>query len=368
MKVAIVGGKLQGTEAIYLAKKAGYYSILIDINENVMAAKLSDCFVCGDLIKRDENVIKALKEADVILPAMENMAVIKAIEEISMEYNLLVAFDFEAYMVTQSKLKSDELFKNNNIPAPIYYPNCEPPYILKPICESGSHGVRKITDINELKAIGEPSDYIIQEYLEGPSYSIEVIGDGRDFRTYEITEIHMDDKYDCKMVTAPLDLPYDIENNFREIAIKIAKIIKLNGIMDVEVILNKGELKVLEIDARMPSQTPSVVLGCSGINLLMELVELKLNGRFPELENREKRYCVYENFSYEKGMLKNEGEHIMSDAGFLKIESSKYGYDDIIWDYISGNNFRGIFINSSESEDGIIKDRNNLVGQLKELS
>ena len=38
MKVAIVGGKLQGTEAVYLAKLAGFESILIDRNPEVPAS------------------------------------------------------------------------------------------------------------------------------------------------------------------------------------------------------------------------------------------------------------------------------------------------------------------------------------------
>ncbi|HKK96409.1 MAG TPA: 3-methylornithine--L-lysine ligase PylC [Anaerovoracaceae bacterium] len=367
MKIVIIGGKLQGTEAIYLAKKAGYHSILIDINENVMSAKLCDEFVCGDIINRDENVMTALSEADIIIPTMENMEVIKAIGKISLEYNLNVAFDFEAYMITQSKLKSDELFHKNHIPSPKYYPNCQPPYILKPICESGSHGIIKINTKEELDKIDNLSDYIIQEYLEGPSYSIEIIGNREKYKTFEITKIHMDDVFDCKRVTAPCNISKETENKFKKIAIKIAKLVELNGIMDVEAILHRGELKILEIDARMPSQTPSVVLMTTGVNLLKELIELKLNGRFTEDEFDKKLYGTYENYSLIDGVLLNQGEHIMGDAKYLKHAKDLFGYKDVIWDYKESNCFSGIFINSALTKEKIEEDKNNLIDELKKL-
>ena len=64
MKIAIVGGKLQGTEAVYLASACGFESILIDANPSVQAGAMADRFVCGDIVKREEQVINALKEAD----------------------------------------------------------------------------------------------------------------------------------------------------------------------------------------------------------------------------------------------------------------------------------------------------------------
>ena len=38
MLIAVVGGKLQGVEAVYLAKKAGWKTLVIDKNPDVPAA------------------------------------------------------------------------------------------------------------------------------------------------------------------------------------------------------------------------------------------------------------------------------------------------------------------------------------------
>ena len=62
-----------------------------------------------------------------------------------------------------------------------------------------------------------------------------------------------------------------MKDELRDISVKIAELIELKGIMDVEVIDDEGILKVLEIDARIPSQTPTVVYHSTGVNLLEEL-------------------------------------------------------------------------------------------------
>ena len=95
MKVAIVGGKLQGTEAVYLAKLAGFESILIDRNPEVPASGFCDEFVCGDVVAEDEKVIAALKKVDFVLPANENTDVLAAVRRICEREKLKLAFDFE---------------------------------------------------------------------------------------------------------------------------------------------------------------------------------------------------------------------------------------------------------------------------------
>ena len=72
MNICIIGGRLQGTEACYLAKACGMKSILIDIDPEVPAGGLADRFAAGDLVREDPAVIEAFRSADIILPANEN--------------------------------------------------------------------------------------------------------------------------------------------------------------------------------------------------------------------------------------------------------------------------------------------------------
>lgn len=371
MKVAIIGGKLQGTEAVYLASLAGIHSILIDRNPNAPASGFCDEFVCGDIVTEDENVIQALKSADFVLPANENSRVLAAIKRITEREKLKTAFDFDAYAISSSKILSDKLFHEKGIPAPVYYPQGEPPYIIKPSGESGSAGVRLANtraEVEEFFALCDnPENWIAQEYLDGPSYSIEVIGNGEEYRTYAITQIHMDDVYDCCMVSAPCEIGDEKKKEFARIGEKIARLLKLKGIMDVEVIDDGRGLKVLEIDARIPSQTPIAVYYSSGNNLLTEIADITVYGEFRHEKKDLRRYCTYEHYQADNGALMREGEHSMSDALPLSVKKELFGSQIVISDYDpSRNSFKGIFINYAESQERLDEIRSELKRNLQE--
>ena len=87
------------------------------------------------------------------------------------------------------------------LPCPRYYPDGDFPYIVKPSAMSGSEGVAKIQNKEEMDAFlqsHEGEEWIAQEFLDGPSFSLEVIGTPGDYKTYHVTELLMDPAYDCK--------------------------------------------------------------------------------------------------------------------------------------------------------------------------
>ena len=373
MKIAIIGGRLQGTEACYLARACGMESILIDIDPEVPAGGIADRFIPGDLINEDPAVIEAFREADIILPANENDELLKKIVELATRFDIPLAFDPEAYEITKSKRISDKLFKDNDIPCPKYFPDVKAPYVVKPSDGSGSTGVEKLETYEEAEAFSKnmPEGDIIQEYLTGPSYSIEVIGIPGNYRTYTVTEVHVDEGYDCHMITSPTELPDHKLKRFREIAFRLAELVNLHGIMDVEVIDDGEDMKVLEIDARIPSQTPIAVLKSSGMNLLKELCDITLLGEFKDEnlagEGREKIFCAYENYERKGGVIRTKGEHIMREAKPLTLRENFLGSMESMTDYTDEEaDFRGIFINWGKDKDEVFKWRNTLLHSLKD--
>ena len=371
-KVAIIGGKLQGLEVVYLAKKAGITSLIIDRNENVISRNLCDEFFCCDIREKSDELVELLKSADFVLPAIENDEVLEAITEICKKHNLKMAFDLESYKISTSKLLSDKLIHENNIPAPQYYPNCKAPYIVKPSVASGSDGVSYIETKEQVEAFlkNKPTEenWVVQEFLSGPSYSIEIIGVPGNYRTYEITQIHMDEVYDCKKVTAPCLLPDSMVKQFSDMAVKLAELVNLHGIMDVEVIEDQGILKVLEIDARVPSQTPIAVLHSSGVNLLTELRDLFEYGEFSPLESINARFASFEHFKLTGKKLKTNGEHIIASGGPLNLIKGFCGADEVLTDYSEGKNeWIGTFINSAESEEMLNKKRTIMFKEIEKI-
>lgn len=380
MKIAIIGGKLQGTEAVYLAKKAGFESVLIDADPDVPAAGLADRFVCGDVVRRDPKAVAAMEEADLILPCNENDELLEAICQICDEKGLRLAFDPAAYAITKSKAASDALFHENGLPAPRYYPEGRPPYVIKPSGASGSAGVRRAETREEaaefLAQQPDPESWIVQEYLEGPSYSVEVIGTPGNYRCYAITQIHMDQVYDCCKVTAPCLSGQPGETRICEIGKKLAELVQLHGIMDVEVIDDGEDMKVLEIDARLPSQTPIAVLKCSGMNYVKELADLVCAGAFSSEQTEPRQFSVYEHYrrlerSEADGVserIVQEGEHMMAKAGKLSLLTDFCGCQEVMTDYTAGaDGFRGIFISWDRTEEGLAERIKRIPGNLKLL-
>lgn len=337
--VAIVGGRLQGMECLYLAEKAGFRRLLIDADPAAPAQKICDGFFCLDVIKYTRQFLEIISEADFVLPALENRVVLAHLTALAKEHGFPLAFDLDAYAVSSSKLESDKRMAAAGIPVPLYYPDAELPLIAKPSGTSGSSGVKKLAnkcDLLNILSLIPRQDWVIQEFLAGPSYSIEIIGRPGAYRTYHITELFMDAGYDCKRVLSTPDLPKDLERNFQDIAIKLGNMVQLNGIMDVEVIYDRGVLKVLEIDARMPSQTPTAVYHATGANYVEELYRLFCGG-FEDLpQDITPGYVSYEHIKVEKGQVSVLGEHIMTQGTLLRQIPGFLGTVDAITDWQPG--------------------------------
>lgn len=198
----------------------------------------------------------------------------------------------------------------------------------------------------------QANNNIIQEYIEGPSYSIEVIGTPGHYCTYQITELHMDRIYDCSGVTAPSNLSQEKTETFKLAATALAEAIQLNGIMDVEVILHDNELKILEIDARLPSQTPMTVYHSSGLNMVEQLYNLFTKKEMTANENP-KRFACIEHILVQKGAIEVCGEHIMAQNGTLHHFHCFFGAEEAITSYGPKKNewvATMIFVGKSQAE------------------
>jgi len=339
MKAAVVGGKLQGVEAVYLAQQAGWQVLLIDRDPHVPARGLAHSFIQLDVTKDTTDLSDIFKDMDLIIPALENDNALKSLKDLAKRVQYPLAFDEAAYAVTSSKQKSNSLFNKLGLPVPQTWPDCSFPVIMKPSGLSGSQGIRKIDSREEMVSIRSGGDidsgnWVTQEFLEGPSYSLEVFGLNGNFRSLQPTIIEVDKIFDCKRVTAPADLSESLKNRFDEIAVTVAEDINLKGIMDIEVILHKNELKVLEIDARLPSQTPSVVLKSAGINIMELLYGIFNRGNIPVIPPTvDEKPVIYEHIRVSPDALEVSGEHIISEARPLHHQMDFFGADEALTDF-----------------------------------
>jgi pyrrolysine biosynthesis protein PylC len=275
VKVLVLGGQLQGTEITYLAKECGWHVTVVDRNEDVLASGLCDEFICTDLLESDWQLFSGY---DLVFPAIENAKTLMAASDMAALAGVPFAFDRKAYMLSRSKIQTNRFLRELGIRIPPLIEDCLAPgagyridYIVKPDCNSGSKGVRRFDRAPEaLNYICRHQGVFGQAFLGGPIYSIEVVCDHQSVALGMVTEVVVGSNYDCHQIVAPADIPLDVTREIRSIALKIGQALNMKGIFDIEMVFHDSGLYVLEIDARMPSQTPISIYHACDINLVAE--------------------------------------------------------------------------------------------------
>ena len=368
MLAAVAGGNLQGVEAAYLLQKAGWDVLVIDRKPTVPAAGLCNSFVQLDVTSK-KSLAQVLKDVDLVIPALENDAALACLDQVTRSKGIPFAFDPAAYAVSSSKIKSEQLFERTAIPTPGRWPACKFPVVAKPDQGSGSQGVQICHHKDDLQDILAQSNeqWLIQEFIPGPSYSLEVLGRPGHYMTPQVTDLEMDNRYDCKRVTAPSLLTAEHISEFEQLSLTLAEALSLKGIMDVEVILHENELKVIEIDARLPSQTPTTVYWSTGLNVLQLLAANFLNQplQAPSVD-RLPASVIYEHICVTSNMLEIAGEHMMSGADALHIYPDFFGADEAITNYASDrNSWVATLIVTESNPEAVWDKRNSVIADIK---
>jgi len=152
---------------------------------------------------------------------------------------------------------------------------------------------------------------------------------------------------------------------FEQMAIRVAERIQLKGLMDMEVILHDSQLKALEIDARLPSQTPTAVFQSTGINMVKLLAELFLTGKMNINHINQPQTTIYEHIKVIRNHIEAMGEHIMSGIGSLKLCQGLFGADEVITNFhpdlnewvatliVKGKNMEEVLAKKQQTYDNI---------------
>ncbi len=356
MRIAIVGGALQGMEAVLLAKQAGYQTVVLDRKRDAPALSLCDDGEIIDPCKDPEKALKVFRDCDAVIPACEEMDLLRTLDSMKGEMDAPLLFDLESYKISSSKTRSNEIMASLGVPIPQPWPQCGFPVIVKPSSQSGSMGVSVAYDQDDVdkgleivKNLGD--EPVIQEFVHGKSVSVEVIGDGKRARSYVTTEVCLDSNYDCKMVRCnPNIMSPELCESFGEMGEKVAEAIGLSALMDVEAILTPKGLRVLEIDARIPSQTPAAIEAATGVNLLEELVTTAM-GR-PKDRRPEDGCSVYRHVHMKDGVLRSSGEKEFGHLRNPRFGKGLFGSDNSISDYEPGKEeWHAMFISKGRTEE-----------------
>lgn len=369
VKLAVVGGALQGMEVTYLAKKAGFETVVMDRDPGAPALSMGDHREIIDPLMDPMTFMDVISDCDAVIPANENMMLLNSLVGLTKAAEVPLLFDIDAYRITTSKIQSNALFSTLGLTMPNQWPHCGFPAVVKPSACSGSKGFRVVKNADEMHdALQYVSDIghepVIQKFLSGRNLSLEIIRDGRTSHPYLTTEIMLDDRYDCKGVfCSPNIVTDEAHQRLEDYSVRIAEQLDLCGLMDVEAIMDGDEPYLLEVDARFPSQTPAAVFHASGINLLSELYSIKIKGN---PGNRPRRgYSLYEHFTSVNGLLRSCGEKRFATVHHPEIVPGFYGADEAITDYRQGSKkWSAAVMISGNSEQEVLRRRQDCISQM----
>jgi len=327
-------------EAVLLAKAAGYRTVVIDRKPTAPALSLCDEPVVMDPLKDREGSLRIFRSCDAVIPACEEMDLLIFLDSVKDSMGVPLLFDLASYNISNSKLKSNEIMASVGVPLPQPYPQCGFPVIVKPSSQSSSIGVSVAyneADVEKgLEIVRSLDDSpVIQEFVHGKSVSIEVIGNGETAKPYVVTEVCLDSNYDCKMVRCnPSIMSEDDCTLLAKIGKDVAESIGLKALMDVEAILTPKGLRVLEIDARIPSQTPAAIQAATGVNILEELTTTAMGK--PADRVSAGGSSVYRHVIFKDGELRSSGEHVFGSVREPRFAPGLFGCDNSITDYEPG--------------------------------
>jgi 3-methylornithine--L-lysine ligase len=341
LRLCIVGGALQGIEATYLAREAGIETVVVDRWQSAPALSIADEPHVLDVVQEPVAALRLFDTCDAVIPANRDQETLAFLGKLFRRTHVPLIHDFKAYETGSSKISSNRFLDEIGMPLPRPWPGCGYPAIVKPSLAGGSSSISRLDWPDQVpaaisKARDRNGDYVIQEFVEGPVVSIEVVSDRSEPVTLVTTEMSIDENYDCKMVVSPFQEETFDFKRFEDIGTMIALGLNLRGIMKVEAIVSGGITKILGINAGMPTQTPSAVYQSSGLNIISMLIDIFVKGISPSSVPTRDRVCTYEHLIFDHGLLYSIREGAINGkngTGRLEIIKNWFGFDQVITDY-----------------------------------
>lgn len=319
-KIMVLAAGLLQIDVIEKAKSMGYYVLAVDGNPKAPGFNVADKAICADIVN-EETMLKIARDEHVdgvIHPCSEvSMAVMGRIND---ELGLS-GISREQAICASNKHLMRKAFEKGNAPSPksILAQDAEDAWrrlqnefdtdaILKPSRNSGSRGIAKVSrnmDKGDFiraydEALNESRDHsvLIEQFIEGPEFSIEmIVWQG---------EIHVLTVTDKKTTGAPhfVELGHNQPSCFSATDVETLKAAAVAGVRALgvnncachaEAKLMNGKAYLMEVGARLGGDFISTELThlSTGIDMVAAAIDVAL-GVEPDLSAKEepKGVCI----------------------------------------------------------------------------
>lgn len=319
-KIMVLAAGLLQIDVIEKAKSMGYYVLAVDGNPKAPGFNVADKAICADIVN-EEAMLKIARDEHVdgvIHPCSEvSMAVMGRIND---ELGLSGISREQAICATNKHLMR-KAFEKGNAPSPksILAQDSEDAWnrlqnefdtdaILKPSRNSGSRGIAKVSrdmDKGDFiraydEALSQSRDHsvLIEQFIEGPEFSIEMIVWRGDIHVLTVT--------DKKTTGAPhfVELGHNQPSCFSDADVETLKDAAIAGVRALgvnncachaEAKLMNGKPYLMEVGARLGGDFISTELThlSTGIDMVAAAIDVAL-GVEPDLSAKEepKGVCI----------------------------------------------------------------------------
>ena len=317
-KIMVLAAGLLQIDVIEKAKSMGYYVLAVDGNPKAPGFNVADKAICADIVN-EETMLKIARDEHVdgvIHPCSEvSMAVMGRIND---ELGLSGISREQAICATNKHLMR-KAFEKGNAPSPksILAQDAEDAWsrlqnefdtdaILKPSRNSGSRGIAKVSrnmDKGDFiraydEALSESRDHsvLIEQFIEGPEFSIEMIVWRGDIHVLTVT--------DKKTTGAPhfVELGHNQPSCFSATDVETLKAAAVAGVRALgvnncachaEAKLMNGKAYLMEVGARLGGDFISTELThlSTGVDMVAAAIDVALE---PDLSAKEepKGVCI----------------------------------------------------------------------------
>ena len=319
-KIMVLAAGLLQIDVIEKAKSMGYYVLAVDGNPKALGFNVADKAICADIVN-EEAMLKIARDEHVdgvIHPCSEvSMAVMGRIND---ELGLSGISREQAICATNKHLMR-KAFEKGNAPSPksILAQDAEDAWnrlqnefdtdaILKPSRNSGSRGIAKVSRNMDKgnfiraydEALSESRDHsvLIEQFIEGPEFSIEMIVWRGDIHVLTVT--------DKKTTGAPhfVELGHNQPSCFSDAEVETLKAAAIAGVRALgvnncachaEAKLMNGKAYLMEVGARLGGDFISTELThlSTGVDMVAAAIDVAL-GVEPDLSAKEepKGVCI----------------------------------------------------------------------------
>lgn len=301
----IVGASVLQLPAILKAKEMGLHVAVVDFNPRAIGIPYADKFYNASTM--DEDAVLAAAEdykPDGIMTLATDMPM-RGVAKTSDKLHLH-SINYETAVKATDKYDMIKAFKDHDVPSPWFFvvdtleelkaheTDVTFPCIIKPTDNAGSHGVAKVYSFLELidnyeysHSCSRHGKVIVEEYLDGPEVSVEVMVVNGEVNILQITDkITTGAPHFVEMGhTQPSSLPANTQCQIKEVAEAACKSVGLDkGPAHVEMKVTSRGPVMIELGARMGGDniTTHLVPLSTGIDMVGSTIKVAL-GENPDI-------------------------------------------------------------------------------------